>query len=309
MSQLFDIPVLMLVFNRPDETQRVFDAVKQAQPKKLYIAADGPRAHRADDNHLSEKTRAIIKQIDWPCEVKTLFREQNLGCGPAVSQAITWFFEHEEMGIILEDDCLPSPDFFTFCQVMLKHYEHNPTVMQICGSNFQQGNIRGDASYYFSMFSYIWGWATWRRAWQHYDYTLSTFKHHNDLHLDDYTQHPGIKRYWQHTFLYSKKGMFNTWDYQWGMSILKNKGVCLVSNYNLVTNIGNTDNSTHSSNDDDFWTVNQPLEKLSTIKHTTEVIVNGDADNYFYEKALKPDNSLTQKIVKGIRHIRTKYGF
>lgn len=307
MNNNFDIPILMLVFNRPDETQRVFDAVKLAKPSKLYVAADGARAQNPEDETLSQKTREIFKQVDWPCEVKTLYREQNMGCGPAVSGAISWFFEQEEMGIILEDDCLPSIDFFRFCKTMLHHYKDDERVMQVCGSNFQRGITRGDASYYFSMFSFIWGWATWRRAWQHYDFTLSNIHNDNELNLEYYTSHKGLKRYWKQTFLFSKKQVFNTWDYQWGLTILKQKGCSLVPNVNLVTNIGNTDNSTHGSADDTSWTVNQVVGNLGDIKHVTEVKMNREADTYFYEQALKPKNNVMEKVVKTVRYFKTKY--
>jgi hypothetical protein len=307
MNNNFDIPVLMLVFNRPDETQRVFDAVKLAKPSKLYVAADGARTHKPDDKILSQQTREIFNQVDWPCEVKTLYREHNLGCGPAVSGAISWFFEQEEMGIILEDDCLPSQDFFGFCKEMLLRYRDDERVMQICGSNFQRGIKRGEASYYFSMFSFIWGWATWRRTWKNYDFELNNIKTDAELNLDFYTTNKGLKRYWKQTFLYSKKKAFNTWDYQWGLTILKHKGLCLVPNVNLVTNIGNTDNSTHGSADDTSWTVNQKLENLGMIVHTNDVFVNKEADSFFYEQALKPRNSITQKIVKTWRYLKWKF--
>ncbi len=307
MNDTFDIPVLMLVFNRPVETQRVFDAVKAAKPSRLYVAADGARAHKPADEELSDKTRAIFKQIDWPCELKTLYREQNLGCGPAVSNAITWFFEQEEMGIILEDDCLPAPDFFGFCKTMLNYYKNDEQVMQICGSNFQQGIKRGPASYYFSMHSFIWGWATWRRAWKHYNYELNNIENDTLLNLDYYTPHEGLKRYWKHIFMFSKKQVFNTWDYQWGLTILKQKGVSLVPNVNLITNIGNTDNSAHGSSDDSSWTVNQQAGVLKEITYAANVKLDKEADIYFYEQALKPKNNLVQKVVKTWRFLKTKF--
>ena len=110
-----DVPVLFLIFNRPDTTKQVFDAIRKARPKRLYVAADAPRVEKEGEAALCQQTRAIIKQVDWDCEVQTLFREENLGCQKAISSAIDWFFEHEEMGIILEDDCLPSPSLFSFC--------------------------------------------------------------------------------------------------------------------------------------------------------------------------------------------------
>lgn len=307
MTHSLDIPILMLVFNRPEETQRVFDAVKAARPARLYVAADGPRNHRPTDMDLSNRTRAVVSQVDWPCEVRTLFRSQNLGCGPAVSSAISWFFEQEEMGIILEDDCLPSEDFFRFCREMLLHYKNDERIMQICGSNFQRGIKRGDGSYYFSMFSFIWGWATWRRAWEKYDFELNHIETAAELNLDYYTTHRALKRYWRQIFLYSKKKAFNTWDYQWGLTILKHKGLCAVPNMNLVTNIGNTDNSTHGSADDTSWTVNQPTASLGVLKHLSNVSVNQEADVFFYEEALRPKNSLTQKVVKTWRYLKYKF--
>jgi len=307
MSNSFDVPILMLVFNRPDETQRVFDAVKKVKPGRLYVAADGARAHKSTDQLLTSQTRDIFNQIDWPCELKTLYRNNNLGCGPAVNEAITWFFEHEEMGIILEDDCLPSFDFFRFCKTMLNHYKDDEWVMQVCGSNFQRGITRGEASYYFSMHSFIWGWATWRRAWQHYNFNLDHIQSDKELNLDYYTSHKGLKRYWQQIFMFSKKHVFNTWDYQWGLTILKQKGLSLVPNVNLVTNIGNTDNSTHGSANDTSWTVNQVVCELGEIKHTKEVKVNTDADAYFYDQALKPKNNLLQKVVKTWRYLKWRF--
>ncbi len=307
MNDTFDIPVLMLVFNRPAETQRVFDAVKAAKPSRLYVAADGARAHKATDKELSNQTRAIFKQINWPCELKTLYREQNLGCGPAVSAAITWFFEQEEMGIILEDDCLPAPDFFGFCETMLNYYKNDEQVMQVCGSNFQRGIVRGDASYYFSMHSFIWGWATWRRAWKYYDFNLHNIETDKALNLDYYTSNKGLKRYWKQTFLYSKKHVFNTWDYQWGLTILKHKGCSLVPNVNLITNIGNTDNSAHGSADDTSWTVNQQVGVLKEITFASKVELNKEADVFFYEQALKPKNNLVQKVVKTWRYLKWRF--
>lgn len=304
--QQFDIPVLMLVFNRPAETLKVFNAVKAMRPKKLYVAADGPRMNKPIDAPLSEATRAIFNEVDWPCEVITLYRTQNLGCGPAVSGAISWFFEQEEMGIILEDDCLPHPDFFHFCRTLLLHYRDDERVMQICGSNFQQGIQRGDASYYFSMFSYIWGWATWRRAWEKYSFDVSNMDAEKDFDWAYYTHNKGIKRYFNHSLLYMKKGVINTWDYQWWFFILKHKGLSLVPNVNLITNIGNTDAATHGSANDTSWTVNQTAKELGQLVIATDVKIDQEADDYFYEKALKPRGGPIKKVIKLWRYLSVK---
>ena len=167
--------VLFLVFNRLDTTKQVFETIRQAKPQRLYIAADGARASRVGEAAQVQAVRDYVtSHVDWECEVKTLFREQNLGCKYAVSSAIAWFFENEEMGIILEDDCLPDPTFFNFCQELLARYRHDQRIGVISGDNFQFGHRRNDDSYYFSKYVHIWGWATWRDRWVNsYDVTIA----------------------------------------------------------------------------------------------------------------------------------------
>ena len=158
--------VLFVVFNRPDTTKRVFEAIRLAKPKRLYITTDGPRPNMPDDVQLCKQTREIVSVVDWDCEVKTLFREENAGCKNGVSAAINWFFDHEEEGIILEDDCLPANSFFKFCDTLLEKYRYDTRVRHITGCNLQFGKKWGDASYYFSNLTNGWGWASWRRAWR-----------------------------------------------------------------------------------------------------------------------------------------------
>ena len=194
-------PILFLIFNRPDTTIKVFEAIKQARPTKLYIAADGPRPSKPNDTLMCSETREIVSQIDWECEVKTLFRKNNLGCGKAVSEAIKWFFENEEEGIIIEDDVLPHPDFFVYCDQMLEKYRHVDNVKFISGRNAILGNSIGNESYYFTAFNYVWGWAAWRRTWDIYDFTLELkTKQEFKKALDFYFEDKGIKRYWKTIF-------------------------------------------------------------------------------------------------------------
>jgi len=169
-------PVLFLIFNRPNTTQKVFNAIRQAKPKQLFVAADGPRKGKEGEKEKYEQAREIIEQVDWNCEVRTLFREKNLGCKIAASSAIDWFFENVDEGIILEDDCLPSQSFFRFCQELLEYYRDDTRIMMISGNNFQFGKVRGEGSYYFSKYAHVWGWATWRRAWKHYDVNMKNFE-------------------------------------------------------------------------------------------------------------------------------------
>lgn len=161
--------VLFLVFNRPDTTRQVLDSIRQARPPRLYVAADGAREDRPGERERCERVRGIATDVDWPCEVHTLFRARNLGCKTAVSGGISWFFEQEEEGIILEDDVLPDQSFFVFCEELLERYRHEAKVTMISGDYFHGNNHQPTASYFFSRYTHIWGWASWRRAWQHYD--------------------------------------------------------------------------------------------------------------------------------------------
>ena len=164
-----NVPILFLIFNRPETTELVMGAIRAARPQKLYVAADGPRGGKAGEAKRCAEARVLATQVDWACEVRTLFRERNLGCRNAVSSAITWFFEHEPEGIILEDDCLPSNDFFPYCADLLERHRDDERVMAICGSAYADIGPNYPSSYYFSYYADMWGWATWRRAWQHYD--------------------------------------------------------------------------------------------------------------------------------------------
>jgi hypothetical protein len=245
-------PVLLIIFNRPDTTQKVFDRIRQVKPLRLYVAADGPRTHVAADAERSAETRKIIEQVDWECEVKTLFSDQNLGCGVAPSTAITWFFEHEESGIILEDDCVPSKSFFWFCQELLERYKNDTRIMHIGGNNYLEGWRRdSDYSYYFSNNVNAWGWATWRRAWKLFDINIPNYPelkqkgYLNGIFLNrlEETYRLGLL---DKTYKQIQKG--DVWDYQWQFTVYSNSGLCIVPEVNLVRNIGFGEDATHTFN-------------------------------------------------------------
>lgn len=166
---MYATPILFLIFNRPDTTQIVFDRIRQMQPARLYVAADAPRRQKPGEAETCRQTRAIIDGVDWPCEVKKLYREENLGCKQSVSSAISWFFEQEEMGVILEDDCLPDPSFFPFCEELLIKYKDDDRIGHIGGNCNLPGIVKGGLSYDFCSVTHIWGWATWRRVWKNMD--------------------------------------------------------------------------------------------------------------------------------------------
>jgi hypothetical protein len=246
MEQL-ESPILFLIFNRPDLTETVFKRIRDVKPKHLFIAADGPRKGNESDALKCEETRkAVLSQIDWDCDLRTLFRENNLGCGNAVSQAITWFFEEVEMGIILEDDCLPDFSFFCFCQEMLSYYSDDKRIMMISGLNICNHWKSDIQSYHFSYFGGVWGWATWKRSWKLFDFNIELWNSQQiqNLLLSKYFSHFKKERVKLYSQLYNKE--IDTWDIQWGFCRLINSGLSIIPSKNLVTNIGFRADSTHT---------------------------------------------------------------
>ena len=171
----FETPILFLIFNRPDETKKVFERIKKIKPKFLYIAADGSRKDREGETELCERVKKVVEIIDWDCEIQRLYRKENLGCKEAVSKGIIWFFENVEQGIILEDDCLPDISFFTYCEELLNRYKDDDRIISIGGTNLGH-KFRNKNSYSFSRFMNMWGWATWRRVAQKIDYNLNDWQ-------------------------------------------------------------------------------------------------------------------------------------
>ena len=290
-------PVLLIVFNRPSHAKTVFEKVRQARPPRLYIAVDGPRAHRPEDAELVQQTIDIYNDIDWPCAVKRLIRKENLGCKLAVSSAISWFFDNEEQGIILEDDCVPSPSFFTYCDHLLDRYKDSGTVMHINGVNFQDGNRRGDASYYFSKVCHVWGWASWRRAWRLYDIEMKGLEEFfsQRLYLSVLNYKESLQ-YWQRPFLGTKEGLLDTWDYQWVFSVWKNNGMSITPNVNLISNIGFDAMATHTHNHDPRVS-NKPLDALEgPIRDPELMIPDYDGDQYSFNKLFSYRTDLVSKV-------------
>ena len=242
-------PVAFLVFNRPDTTQAVFQRIREAKPPKLLVVADGPRSGRAGEAELCRRTREIATAVDWDCEVLCDFAAKNLGCKMRVSSGLDWVFRTVEEAIVLEDDCVPSDSFFRFCDELLARYRNDERVMQICGSNLLRGMGVGpvvQGSYYFSQYGPIWGWASWRRAWRHYDVRLSSWPNLRDSGAYKAFCHGRAEQKFRYD-LYDKlhRGEIDTWDYQWGFAKLASGGLSVVPRVNLISNIGFGVDATH----------------------------------------------------------------
>jgi hypothetical protein len=229
--------VLFLIFNRPDTTRQVFESIRQARPPRLYVSADGPRADKAGEKALCDEARQIVLEVDWPCDVKTFFREENLGCRIGVSSGISWFFEHEEEGIILEDDVLPSPDFFLFCEKLLEEYRHDERIMMVTGTNYYP-SAHASLDYFFSQHFSIWGWATWRRAWRLYDINITGWPSSSNISFLNYHFGTKIAKHFITTFNMITENQFDTWDIQWVYCCIFNNGLCVTPKVNLISNIG-----------------------------------------------------------------------
>lgn len=306
---MLNTPVLLIVFNRPSTTQRVFDAIRAAKPKQLFVAADGARKTKDGEEERCAEVRKITTQVDWDCEVKTLFSEENQGCGLGPFNAITWFFQHVEQGIILEDDCLPDPSFFPFCEQLLHQYKDDLRINSIAGTNVLGTWEKNDASYFFSVYSGIWGWATWKRAWDKYDFFVSSWgnpyiqkEYKNRVPNEIEQNHYSNKL----TQTFNKDGI-SWWDYQWIFSRIINGATGIIPSQNLVTNIGFGPEATHT------FDSNAEMGKLKThqmvfpLKHPQVVMTDMEYDKAIsamcYPEPVTPSitNRIKRKIVKIIK--------
>lgn len=272
--------VLFLTFNRLDTAQKVFEQIKIAQPPRLYLASDGARKDKMGEAEAIENVRMwILDNVNWDCEIKTLFREENLGCGKAVSSAISWFFEQEEDGIILEDDCLPSQSFFTFCEKLLDYYKDDKRIWHISGYN-PMGLTKLKDSYYFAKVMLCWGWASWADRWENYNFDL---KEYSGETIKNFSQDKNVQKYWLNILEKMKNFEIDTWDYQWTFTIVKNNGFCIVSTKNLISNIGFE--GTHFSSSEKNSNLDKPIYEIEGIVHPRLIKFNKKIIDLIYKNA------------------------
>ena len=245
----FHTPILLLVFNRPATTRQVFDRIREIRPAVLYIAADGPRVHKEGEEALCNEVRSIFEEVDWDCQVYTLFRADNLGCRKAVSGGISWFFEQEPEGIIIEDDVLPDSSFFPYCAELLERYRTDERVALVSGNNLISSKYGTSDSYFFSQQANIWGWATWKRVWDQYDGDLAGWDAWSRAgHLREKSAGtPFFEAYWKDQIGSVAAGKMDTWDFQFFYTCWRMNGLCVVPANNLTANLGFDQYATHTT--------------------------------------------------------------
>lgn len=289
----YNTPILFLVFNRPDTTQVVFNRIREVQPARLYIAADAPRVGRKDEIRRCNEVKEIVSKVDWPCEVKHLYRDKNLGCKIAISSAISWFFEQEEQGVILEDDCLPDLSFFPFCEELLVRYKDDARIGHIGGNCFLPNVVKDDLSYDFCSITHIWGWATWRRVWQNMDVNFPFWENYKARRKSLFCNK------WEEIYFSSfipdalrhRHGL-NPWGVFYYFMLRTQHQLSIYPSVNLVTNIGLGDpNATHTTKSTHkLFVPSSPIQ--FPLKHPEYIMCNRKIDkkavrnNFFSYKRL-----------------------
>jgi hypothetical protein len=299
-------PVVFFIFNRPNTTRIVFNRLAEAQPKNLLIVADGPR--NESEFEICQITRSIVKDINWDCNVQRNYSEINMGCKERISSGLDWVFSKFERAIILEDDCLPDLSFFRFCEVLLDKYQDDPGIMMIGGNNFQFGKNKTPYSYYYSIYPHIWGWATWRRAWSHYDVNMTSWPQQKCTDfLLKLLNDPVAIRYWEGIFDLTFEKKIDTWDYQWTYACWCNHGLSVTPCCNLVSNIGFGLGATHTI--DHTNRANLPSGTMKfPLKVPKEILPNNSADRYttntvFLNRSFKGE--IKKKLSMPLRLVKT----
>ncbi|QPN65913.1 glycosyltransferase family 2 protein [Synechococcus sp. CBW1006] len=319
-----DTPLLLIAWRRPNTLRQVIDAIRLVAPTRIFVACDGPNPERPGEAEKVAATRAVIEhEIDWPCQIERLYSDGNQGCRLGVSRAISWFFEQVEEGIILEDDCVPHPDFFPYCTELLERYRHDTRVWCISGNNFQNGQWRGDGSYYFSRYPHCWGWATWRRCWSHFDSELTSWPNLKTSGLLQTIFEHESERKFRSDVIDSilETGNPDSWANLWAMTCMSNSGLAALPNVNVVRNVGFGEGATHTVD-----STRQPYNAnaLGIINHPQFVIRDSMADTYTYvthfggdvsssassswSLCFRKGKAIMSSLLSGLRASRTRTG-
>ncbi|MGK7922753.1 MAG: glycosyltransferase family 2 protein [Trichodesmium sp.] len=301
---MLQTPVVFLIFKRPQTTARVFEVIRQAKPSKLLVVADGPRVDRLEEAEKCAATRKIIDQVDWNCQVYKNYSEVNLGCARRVSSGLSWAFEQVEEAIILEDDCIVHPTFFRFCEELLAKYQSDERIMSIAASNFQFGRHRNDYSYYFSRYHHCWGWATWKRAWQYFNFEMKLWFDVLRMNLlKDILRDDKAIQVWQKTFQCTYDGKVDSWANRWMLSCWLQGGLSILPQVNLVSNIGFVEDATNTGSEPSIYS-NMNLNSIEfPLKHPPFIISDLSADKFTQDTLFDYHPNLIKRVRKKLSKI------
>jgi len=299
-------PVVLMIFNRPDVTKRVFEAIARARPEKLFVIADGPRDNRPGDLEKCLASRAIIDNINWECEVLKSYSDTNMGSKRCISGGLDWVFSKVEEAIILEDDILPSLSFFYFCQELLEKYRNNKQIKYIGGYNYQRGRTRTAYSYFFARYTSFWGWATWKRTWQDYDVCMKDWPEFNKSNgIKQLFKNRYERKYWTHIFDITFADKIDTWDYQMFYACWVQGGLAVQPNLNFVSNIGFGHPDAANLRETRFR--KEPLHEICKISHPPTIVRHKKADIFaFNDHFGGKEMTLCSKICRRLSAVKKK---
>jgi len=297
-------PVIFVTFNRPQVTAKVFESIRNARPRQLFWVSDGARSSQDNEEEAVAETQALTSRIDWDCELHTNFSPVNMGCKKRVESGLDWAFQTVDRAIVLEDDCLPHPSFFGFCETLLHHYEQDRRIGVVSGNNFQDGISRSENGYYFSKYPHCWGWATWHRAWRLYDRHLEQWHAFDALGgFSEIADSPQEEAYWRMIFDRQHSNESSSWAYSWVYSLWSQRMLTVLPDKNLVSNIGFGDGATHTVS------TTSPLADIPTspagnFTHPENVIRNRIADEFTFSRVFQPPSNVTpQKRRRGMHKL------
>jgi hypothetical protein len=298
-------PVLLLAFNRPDLLQTVVEGLAGTEPRLVLASVDGPRPDHPDDRERCARVRAVAESVPWASEVRLKAEEANLGCGPAVSSAISWALDQVPEVIVIEDDCLPDPSFLPFCDELLDRYRDDQRVMQIGGTNWGADERRfAGRSYAFTSFAPVWGWATWRRAWALYDYELESWPRLKESGMDAGMEvSPRFRRLLERDWHLVREGR-GTWDHQWQYTVIRHHGLSVIPASNLVVNIGHRGDATQHTAPDRVFAALRRESAPTPLRHPPEVARNAAVEAVFeriYWQKLGWPGHLYRRLVRSHR--------
>lgn len=281
-------PIVLIVYNRPELTRRAIERLRAVRPARVLVVADGPKSGKPGDEEAVRATRDALAGIDWECAVERNEADANLGCFRRVASGLDWAFARADRAIVLEDDCLADDSFFPYAAELLERYAAEPRVMAVAGNNFQRGRLRGDASYYFSRFNHLWGWASWRRAWERFDAGMADWpERRRDGWLRSvWPEDPRARAYWTDIFDRTHRGEVDSWGYRWTYACWKHGGVTALPQVNLVRNIGFGADATHTRGG--FNPARAAMALSFPLRHPARIEADAAADAFTQSRLFTP---------------------